>query len=186
MEIFPELKLEILNGLLLLVLLYGVFGIILISFPRSVVKRLYDRTGWSQKQLVLSISGKLIIFSWLILVIFTPLKIGNPVFVPGTILYFLGLIGLVIALMNFKNTPLDQPVTGGLYRVSRNPQQVTIFISFLGISIAIGSWLAVVLICIGIVMAHIRVLAEEKSCLEQYGASYESYMKRIPRYFLFF
>jgi protein-S-isoprenylcysteine O-methyltransferase Ste14 len=33
---------------------------------------------------------------------------------------------------------------------------------------------------------HFVVIAEEKSCLEQYGGSYREYMKKKPRYFLFF
>jgi protein-S-isoprenylcysteine O-methyltransferase Ste14 len=70
----------------------------------------------------------------------TPLKIGDVVFVIEISFYSLGLIGFVIALYNFKNTPVDQPVTRGLYRISRHPQQLAVSVSFLGISIAIGSW----------------------------------------------
>lgn len=186
MDLFPELRPGLLNGWLFLGLFYGVFGVMLISFPKNVVGRLYERSNWRQRHLILNITGKLTMFSWLILVIFTPLKIGNTVFIVGTLLYSLGLIGFVIALLNYKNTPLDQPVTSGLYRISRNPQQATISIAFFGISMAIGSWLAVVLIIIGIVLGHKKVLAEEEMCLKQYGASYKSYMEHVPRYFLFF
>lgn len=101
-------------------------------------------------------------------------------------IYSLGLIGFVIALLNYKNTPVDQPVTSGLYRISRHPQQLTISVSFLGISIAIGSWLAFAFIIIGVIGAHYKILAEEEACLEQYGESYKNYMEHIPRYFLFF
>jgi protein-S-isoprenylcysteine O-methyltransferase Ste14 len=31
-----------------------------------------------------------------------------------------------------------------------------------------------------------RIVAEEKACLQQYGESYRSYMQRVPRYLLFF
>jgi len=33
---------------------------------------------------------------------------------------------------------------------------------------------------------HFGILAEEEACLGQYGDSYSSYVKRVPRYFLFF
>jgi len=123
---------------------------------------------------------------WFILVSLTPLKIGDVVFVIGISIYSLGLIGFIIALENFTNTPVDQPVTCGLYRISRHPQQFTVSVSFLGISIAIGSWLAFALMILGVIGAHNKILAEEEACLEQYGESYKDYMERIPRYFLFF
>jgi hypothetical protein len=45
MVLLPELQSGWLNGWLLLVILYGTFGILLLIFPRQVVSRLYDRTG---------------------------------------------------------------------------------------------------------------------------------------------
>jgi len=99
-------------------------------------------------------------------------------------LFALGLAGFVIALFNFKNAPLDQPVTRGLYRISRHPQQLMFFISFLGICVAIGSWLALFIQIVSSLFLHSRILAEEKACLERYGDSYRAYMKRVPRYFL--
>ncbi|TEU00360.1 MAG: isoprenylcysteine carboxylmethyltransferase family protein [Anaerolineales bacterium] len=186
MELTPEINPGLLNGWVLLVFFYTVFGILLLSFPKSVVARLYDRSAWSMAQKILSAIGKLFIFSWFALVILTPLNIGHAVFIIGGAIYLLGLLGFVLSLLNFKDTPLDQPVTEGLYRISRNPQQVSILLSYLGISIAIGSWVAVLLITVGAFMSHIRVIAEERSCLQQYGDSYRQYIERVPRYFLFF
>jgi protein-S-isoprenylcysteine O-methyltransferase Ste14 len=186
MELIPEIRLGLLNGWLPLALFYIIFGILLFTFPKSVVARLYDRSGWTKTQRNLTAFGKLFIFTWLFLVIFTPLEFGRGAFVLGISLYLIGLVGIVNALLNYKDTPLDQPVTIGLYSISRNPQQVTILMIFLGISLMIGSWLAVILLGIGAVFAHIRVHAEERSCLEQYGASYENYMEEVPRYFVFF
>jgi protein-S-isoprenylcysteine O-methyltransferase Ste14 len=186
MEFIPEFKLDLLNGWLPLVLFYVIFGILLLAFPESVVARLYDRSGWTKTQRNVSVFGKLFIFSWLFIVIFTPLKFGRGTFVLGILAYLVGLTGIVVALLNYKDTPLDQPVTAGLYKISRNPQQVTILITFCGISLMVASWLAVIILGIGAVFAHVRVLAEERACLEQYGSSYASYMEDVPRYFLFF
>jgi len=33
---------------------------------------------------------------------------------------------------------------------------------------------------------HLRTLAEERLCLAQYGDSYQAYMDKVARYFLFF
>jgi protein-S-isoprenylcysteine O-methyltransferase Ste14 len=39
---------------------------------------------------------------------------------------------------------------------------------------------------LGLAFAHFRILAEEGTCLRQYGDSYRVYMERVPRYFLLF
>jgi len=186
MELVPALEIGWLNGWILICLLYLIYGILLLVFPKDVVARLYDKSGRTRRQKSFIYIGSLLAFVYFALIIFTPLKIGSNVFIPGTILFALGLMGFVTALFNFKNAPLDRPVTRGLYRVSRHPQQLMFFISFLGICIAIGSWLALFIQIISSAFLHFRIIAEEKACLERYGDSYSDYMKRVPRYFLFF
>jgi protein-S-isoprenylcysteine O-methyltransferase Ste14 len=186
MELFPELELGLLNGWTLIIFFYAAYGIILIFLPKKVVARLYDRSDQGDYPVVRRILGLILVFLWFMLAILNPLKTDDLVFVIGISLYSLGFIGFVFALINYKNTPTDQPATSGIYRISRHPQQLTISLSFMGISIAIGSWLALSLIILGVIGAHYKILAEEKACLEQYGESYKHYMERIPRYFMFF
>lgn len=97
-----------------------------------------------------------------------------------------GLIGLVKALFDFKNTPLDEPVTRGLYRVSRHPQIVMSSLVVLGACIAIGSWVSVLIWAAARLLAHFGILAEEQVCLKQYGEPYRAYLERVPRYFIIF
>jgi protein-S-isoprenylcysteine O-methyltransferase Ste14 len=186
MELTPTLEMGWLNGWILLCLLYLVYGVLLWIFPKNVVARLYDKSGRTKRQKVHIYIGSLLAFICFCLIIFTPLRTGSNLFIPGITLFTLGLAGFVIALFNFKNAPLDQPVTRGLYRISRHPQQVMFFISFLGICIAIGSWLALFIQMISSLFLHSRILAEEKACLERYGDPYRDYMERVPRYSLFF
>jgi protein-S-isoprenylcysteine O-methyltransferase Ste14 len=186
MTLIPEFEIGLWNGWIPLCLFYLIFGILLISFPKDVVKRLYDRSYWSKKRIVLIIIGKLLAFAYLILIIFTPLKIGFFIFIIGITIYALGLVGFVIALFNYKNTSISQPVTRGLYRISRHPQILTLLILYFGICIAIGSWLILLMFFIFSVFNHFRILAEEKACLELYGDSYHEYKNKTPRYFLFF
>jgi len=186
MELIPTLKIGWLNGWILLCLVYSIFGILLMAFPKDVVSRLYDydRSGWSKTQKVIYVIGKLLALLCLVLIIFTPLKIRANIFIPGIILFAFGLVGFIIALFNFKNTLLDQPVTRGLYRISRHPQILMLFIMSIGICITIGSWLVLFIVIISSLFLHYRDLAEEKACLERYGDSYRAYMKLVPRYFL--
>ena len=186
MEMFPNLEFSLFNGWILIVLFFGAYGIMLIFFPKNAIARLYDRSGQKKHPLLRRLFVVIFVLLLFIFMSLTPLKIGDVVFVIGISIYALGLIGFVIALDNFKNTPVDQPVTSGLYRISRHPQQLAFSVSFLGISIAIGSWSAFAVMILGVVGAHKKILAEEKACLEQYGESYKKYMERIPRYFLFF
>jgi protein-S-isoprenylcysteine O-methyltransferase Ste14 len=186
MALFPPLELGWANGWIPLVLFYLVFGVLLASFTKDVVARLYDRTGWSDQEKRLAAVGKLPIFACFLLLVFTPLKLGTPLFLFGSVVYTLGLGGMVVALLNYSQTPPNEPVTKGIYKISRNPQAVTILISMLGMCLVIGSWTATILMVIASVFSHLRILAEEKSCLAQYGDSYQSYMQRVPRYLLLF
>jgi protein-S-isoprenylcysteine O-methyltransferase Ste14 len=186
MKLIPALEIGWLDGWILLGLLCLVEGLLLKVFPKDVVARLLDRSGWDKRQRVFTVIGKLFSLVCLVLIIFTPLQIGSSVFFLGMILYALGLVGLVIAIFDFKNTPLDQPVTKELYRVSRHPQIVTLFVLFLGMCLAIGSWLALFMLMMSKLFQHFGILAEEEACLAQYGDSYRAYMERVPHYFGFF
>ena len=186
METVPALGIGWLNGWIPLCLLVLTEGLLFMAFPRDVVARLFDRSGWDKKQRIFTVIGKLFSLACLVLIILTPLKIGSNAFIIGTILYAFGLAGLVIAMFDFRNTPLGQPVTTGLYRVSRHPQILMLSVLFLGICIAIGSWLALFMLMLSRLFQHLGILAEEEACLAQYDESYRVYMKRVPRYFLFF
>jgi protein-S-isoprenylcysteine O-methyltransferase Ste14 len=117
------------------------------------------------------------------LFIFLPLKVGTLAFWIGLAIYGTGLVIFNTALFNYRNTPLEQPVTRGIYRFSRNPQQIGLLLAFLGTGFAVGSWLMVGAILLMSFSAHTRVLAEERACLLQYGDAHQEYMNRIPRYF---
>jgi protein-S-isoprenylcysteine O-methyltransferase Ste14 len=186
MELISKLEIGWLNGWILLVLEFSIQGLLLLVFPKDVVSRLFDRSGWDEKQRVFTIGGKVFSLVCLILIILTPLKINSSLFIVGLILYATGLIFLVVAMLNFKDTPLDQPVTKGIYKISRHPQIVSLFTVFLGICLAIGSWLALFALLLSRLFQHFGILAEEEICLKQYGQPYQSYMDQIPRYFLFF
>ena len=186
MDLIPTLEIGLLNGWILICVFYLIYGVLLWAFPKAIVARLYDKSGRAKRKKLLVWVGSLLAFVYFVLITFTPLKIESHVFILGISLFILGLTGFVVALFDFKNAPPDRPATKGLYRVSRHPQQLTFFLSFLGICIAIGSWLALLVQIISSLFLHARILAEEKACLERYGDAYRDYMKRVPRYFLFF
>ncbi len=188
MELIPAFEIGWRNGWLLLALLYLIMGILLLTFPKYVVAKLYeyDRSSWSKRQRAFYFIGRLLVLIYLVLIIFTPLKIGSNILIPGIILFVVGLTGFIIALFTFKNTPPDNLVTHGIYRISRHPQVLMLFILGFGICISIGSWLALFIQILSSLFGRSRTLAEEQACLDRYGDSYQSYMKNVPRYFIFF
>jgi len=186
MELLPALRIGWLNGWLFVAALSLTDAIMFRLFPKAVVTRLFDRSGWSRTQVTFTLIGKLIALVSLILITLTPLKIGRPVFVVGLVTGAVGLIGLVWALISFRDTPVDQPVTSGLYRVSRHPQIVMAFVVLLGACLAIGSWSALALQIASHFFTHLGILGEEEVCAQQYGDAYRAYLKRVPRYFVFF
>jgi len=186
MEWIPDLRIGWLNGWIPLGVLVLTDGILFLVFPKEVVARLFDRSGWNQRQIVFTVIGKLCAFVCLATLIFTPLKIGSAVFVIGIVVVVLGLMGLAKALFDFRNTPPGEPVARGIYNVSRHPQIVMSSLVLLGGCIAIGSWLALLMLLAARLFSHFGILAEEEVCLQQYGDAYRAYMKRVPRYFAFF
>ena len=185
MALAPTLEFGLLNGWILLAFQFLVQGGLLLIFPREVVARLFDRSGWSPKQRGFTIAGKVFSLACLVLIILTPLKLHSGVFIVGLVLYAIGLVGLATAMLNFKDTPPDQPVTKGVYKASRHPQIVSLFVIFLGICLAIGSWMALFMLVMSKLLQHFGILAEEEVCLTRYGEPYRAFMARVPRYLFF-
>jgi len=185
-EFVPKLELGWFNGWIFL-MVHVVLQAIFISICSKEVKvRLFDRgAGWTKTQKTFTLVGKIFALINIILIILTPLKFGNIEFIIGTIIFLIGITGLVISILNFKNAPFDKPITKGLYKVSRNPQIVTVYIIILSYTLLIGSWLSLIILLFSFVGQHFSILGEERRLTEQYGDSFLEYKKKVPRYFLF-
>ncbi len=186
MELFPALSIGWLNGWIFQVIFFISFGVFLLTCSKDVISRLYDEEGWNKLQKTFTKIAKIFGLIVLILFIFTPLNIGALEFIIGTVLIITGTIGFLIALINFKNSPLNTPITTGLYKISRNPQLVMMYFTSLGNCLAIGSWAALIILSLSIIAGHFRILGEEKRLTEQYGDLYLEYKRKVPRYFIFF
>ena len=122
---------------------------------------------------------------WVILVIysiFLPLPLGTPLLYAGIALFVVGLIICEIAGIPWKTVPVDEPITRGLYRYSRHPIYIGVFVQYIGIGIASASGLFLLLIVIQIALSVPVVPAEERFCLDKYGDAYREYMNRTPRW----
>ncbi len=186
LELIPKFSFGLLNGWIYFVFYLIIFIIVMSTCSREVKKRLYDRSLWYKKTKIITAIGKLFSFANIIMIFLAAIQFGTIEFIIGSVLYSVGLIGLGIAIINYRNAPLDKPITSGLYKISRNPQMVMIYIMFAGMILVIASWFNLIFLCISIICAHFSILGEEKALTDQYGESYQEYKKKVPRYFLFF
>ena len=183
MQFIPDLQLGRMNGWVPLVFFYALFGLYLLTSPKPIVKKLYSVKGWSKRDYTLSAIGKPFSLVFLAIVIMSPLKIGSIVFWIGAVLYAIGFIIMFIALFEYRATPAEQPVKTGIYQYSRNPQWAGLELMLLGIAVACGNGLAILLLLISANLYHFRILGEEKACLEAYGEPYQDYLGSVRRYF---
>lgn len=151
-------------------------------------KKLYQRFGGasdtkpSQTYKVLNLLANLL---WLLSTaysIFLPLQLGTAWFPIGLAIFLSGLVTIIIATVNFATTPINEPVTRGVYRYSRHPIYAALILIYLGASIASASWVFLLVTIIWTVLFSISVKDEERYCLARYGPAYREYMNRTPRW----
>jgi len=126
--------------------------------------------------------SKLIYFAAVAYSVFVPLKLGTIWFYAGLPITLVGLVGSVVVLVNWDNTPAGKPVTKGIYRYSRHPMYVTEVLLLFGVSIASASWVFLLFpIVIGVGAVYF-IKIEEAFTLGHYGKAYREYMNRTPRW----
>lgn len=186
MELFPSLEIGWMNGWILLCLWFTIQGLSVLFVSKDVRARLFgfDRSSWSKNQRISFATGKLVGLVFLIIVVFTPIKFNSMEFLIGYTVFVVGLLGLVVSIYNFQKTPLDNPVAIGLYRYSRHPQLVMLFLIGIGLSIALSSWFLVLIRLLSFGLEHPGVIAEENECVRRFGDSYKEYLESVPRYLI--
>jgi len=181
MSLVPEFELGLWNA--------WIFILLVFIIPHLVLSKNWKARGvdeemrrYNKKEKRLGNIVTVVFFASLIYGVFLPLKLWTAWFYVGLLIYLLGMILLIMATLNFATTPLDEPVTKGAYRISRNPVYLGMILSFIGIGIACASWLWLLLGAINTILQHILIASEERWCLEKYGDAYREYMNRTPKW----
>jgi len=146
-------------------------------FKKSVASPPYNRTEKIINNLGMVVWVILFIYS-----IFLPLPLGTPLLFAGIALFIVGLIITETAMIPWAKAAIDEPITKGIYRYSRHPIYIGVFVQYIGIGIASASGLFLLLIVIQIALSASIVAAEERFCCENYGDTYRGYMDRTPRW----
>ena len=82
--------------------------------------------------------------------------------------------------------PIDPPrelVVTGFYRYVRNPIYVGVLAIFLGHFLWLGYWTLLIYTVLAFIGVHFFIiLYEEPTLKRKFGASYEEYLKKVPRW----
>lgn len=82
--------------------------------------------------------------------------------------------------------PTDPPkelVVTGFYRYVRNPIYAGVFMIFLGHFLWFGYWSLLLYTALSFLGVHLFIITyEEPTLKKKFGAAYENYLKRVPRW----
>lgn len=113
---------------------------------------------------------------------FVPLQQGNWWLYSGLIVSAVAIVMALAASISFVTAPLDEPMTTGVYAVSRNPMYVAGVLVYAGIGLAGASWVFLAFAVIEMAAWAILVPEEERAMIAKYGTAYEEYMRSTPRW----
>ncbi len=181
MSLIPEFELGLWNAWIL------ILPIIILSalLTKMLVKRESGRiqdSGLANKERIIFTMHHLIFLASCAYTIFLPLKLGTFWFFAGLLSYLLGMLVVILGLLSFYATPIDNPVTKGVYSISRNPMYVGNFFTNMGITMACHSWVFLLVTIVAIILENNIVTGEERTCLKLYGDAYREYMNRTPKW----
>jgi len=151
-------------------------------------KRVWERSSLpsdfkkSRRESKAGIIGNAIWFLATSYSVFLPFQLGTNWFYVGLIIFLVGLLILTTATVNFATAPMEKPITRGMYRFSRHPLYLSLFVIYIGTSIAATSWIFLLLGMANYLWIRTESLVEERYCLEKYGNEYIEFMKKTPRW----
>jgi protein-S-isoprenylcysteine O-methyltransferase Ste14 len=146
---------------------------------------LYRRMGeelMEKKEKRINAFSSGILICLFILSVFLPLKLRSTWFYLGAGLWLAGMVIFVCALSTVARTPVGRVFTVGVYRFSRHPLYLSLFLILLGTGTASASWLFLSISIGYFLFQNPLVVEEENDCAKSFGLEYLEYMKRTPRW----
>jgi len=183
MQLIPIFKIGIWNAWIF------VACFLLLSYSiMSINKKAYKKLGnppdmkLNKREKAIGYIGTIITYIAFLYSIFLPFKLGTAWFYIGLFIFLLAIVILITASINFITTPIDRPVTKGIYGYSRHPLYLSILLALIGIGIATASWIILLASIIFLVLVNIAASSEERYCKERYGNAYKEYLSKTPRW----
>jgi len=171
------------SGLLYLSIFLAVNFILIVLFPPSYREKLFVIPKFHSKSEFVFTGLYAFLFNGTLLYSACIPLSSNVLFISiGSTIYILALILFIIALSNYAYAPQGKPVTTGVYKYSRNPQQILASVLWFGVGISLGSYVVVISVILQLIILYPSLIAQERFCLEMYGEEYRQYMKNTARY----
>ena len=186
MSFLPAFEIGLWNAWIIMVLLMTTSLLPLLIEKEKIGKRMEGDPAWSEQskttKIVFVITHIMIMPFTFVYSIFLPLKLGTLWFFAGLPICLLALVMVLMFSISFITAPLGEPITKGVYAISRHPAYFGFFLGLVGIGIACASWVFLLCALVWIVSWHFGVVEEERFLLEKYGDAYREYMNRTPRW----
>jgi protein-S-isoprenylcysteine O-methyltransferase Ste14 len=187
MSFIPAFEIGLWNAWIFMVLFHAATtGLPLLIDKEKMEKRVEGEPTWSElsktTKIVFVITHFMIMPFTFVYSIFLPLKLGTLWFYAGLPIYLLALVMGLMYSISFATAPLGEPISKGIYAISRHPGYFSFFLVCVGIGIACASWVFLLCALVWIVSMHFGVVEEERILLEKYGNAYREYMNRTPRW----
>lgn len=186
MSLIPAFEIGLWNAWILQVLFFLAImlpDLLMSKEGKERMKRATEFAPLDRTHKVLAYSTHVLIMPFTLLYsIFLPLETGTVWFYIGLPICAMALAMTLLTTLSFASTPLDEPATEGVYRISRHPIYFGVFLLYVGMGIATASWVVLLCAVLWIVLWHIVLPSEEHFLLEKYGDSYRQYMKKTPRW----
>jgi protein-S-isoprenylcysteine O-methyltransferase Ste14 len=186
MSLIPAFEIGIWNAWILQVIFFIVLSapsLLMNQGAKNSNNRATESIPLNRIEKIATLSTHAIIYPLTIIYsIFLPLKIGTVWLYIGIPIFILSLFMTVITYINYANTPIDKPVTRGIYRISRHPIYLTGFVMYVGIGVACASWVMILCGVFWLGLWSVAVPTEERFLVGKYGDSYREYMDRTPRW----
>ncbi|MBU4446584.1 hypothetical protein KJ656_16135 [bacterium] len=185
MEFIKDIQIGLLNGWWFSLCFLIVNWLMILNFPKHFKVRVLKRPDFSTYiQRITAFLGFAIFQGIIFYSVFIPIKFNGILFYAGLLIFISGIFGYSTALFNYATTDPKLPVTKGIYKYSRNPQQLMSSVLWIGAGLTMQSWIIVFACLLQLIIAYPGFIAQEQSCRNKYGQKYIDYMEKTPRYFI--
>ena len=182
MQFIPAFEIGLWNAWIFTVIFF--IPTIIILFNKQAYKKLGtppDMKLSKNEKIVVQIVN-IVCYAAFLYSIFLPFKLVTAWFYVGLFIFLLAIILLINVFISFITTPINEPVTKGIYNYSRHPGYLSQFLTFIGIGIATASWIILLVAIIFFILGNIIAGVEERYCKEKYGDTYIEFFNKVPRW----
>ncbi len=155
------------------------------------------RGGIRTERRRMGVGGLLVALSWMVVFVAVLVVAAMGYGLMPTWFYYIGVIAMAVGIAlrmwavtvlgRYFSRTLDveveqKVVEAGPYRYVRHPSYTGVLLFFVGMGLAVSSWVAVVIGVLVFAVAYgYWMYSEEKVLIQQLGTGYVDYMKRVKR-----